>query len=182
MLNNYASETVKVAYVYCDYKDQTAQTASNLIACLARQLLGGPSKLPQQFEKMYIKLEEEKRRPNFDELSRLLVCLCNQSEVTYIIVDALDECEAMDERRLLLPVLEVLPNTSTSLFVTSRPNKEDISHAFGKASQIPIKALDLDLRQYIREKMEARRDLVDRLSPELKEKIVSTVSTGASGM
>ena len=182
LLNNYASEKTKVAYVYCDYKDRAAQTATNLIACLARQMLGRPRTLPHQVEEMYSKLEKEKRRPSFDELSTLLVALCDQSERTYLIVDALDECEAVNERRLLLPVLEVLPNASTSSFVTSRPNKEDIFHTFGKASQIPIIAPDLDLRQYIRERLEARKDLVDKLTPELKEKIVSTVSTGASGM
>lgn len=168
--------------MYCDYKDQAAQTASNLTACLIRQILGRPRTLPQQVEELYSKLGKEKRRPSFDGLSKLLVALCNQSEGTYIIVDALDECEAMDERRLLLPVLEVLPNTSTRLFVTSRPNKEDIIHSFGKASQISITAPELDLRQYVRERLEARRDLVDILSPELKEKIVSTVSTRVSGM
>ena len=51
------SDDVPVAYIYCDYEDQAMQTASNLIACLARQLIGTPSKLPQQLEKLHKELE-----------------------------------------------------------------------------------------------------------------------------
>ena len=53
------SDDVRVAYIYCDYKDQAMQTASNLIACLARQLIGTPSKLPQQLEKLHKELEQQ---------------------------------------------------------------------------------------------------------------------------
>lgn len=182
MLNNYACEDTKVAYVYCDYKDQAVQTASNLVACLARQVIGRPTALTQQLEELYRKLEQQKRRPSLDELKKLLVSLCNLYERTYILVDALDECEANRERRLLLPVLEVLPNTSTRLFVTSRPNNEDIFHSFGRAPQITIAAPELDLHRYTIERIEERRDFLTKLTPELKEKITSTVSAAASGM
>ena len=182
LLNNYASEDTKVAFVYCDYKDQAAQTASNLIACLARQIIGRPQELPQQLAALHKELEQQNRRPSFDELRRLLVALCNQYARIYIVVDALDECEAIHGRRLLLPVLESLPNSITRLFVTSRPNNEDIFESFGKASQITIAAHESDLRRYIMERMEERKDFNKRLPPELKEKITSTIIVGASGM
>ena len=160
------------------------QTASNLLACLARQTIGYPKVLPQQLEEMHKELEHQKRRPSFDELRKLLVALCNQCDRVYVIVDALDECEAIQERRLLLPVLEELPRTSGRLFVTSRPNNEDISNAFGKQSKIIIAASDSDLRQYVAERIaeEERRTSATRFKPELKESIISTVSVGASGM
>ena len=54
----HGSDEVRVAYIYCGYKDQSIQTASNLIAALARQLVGHPEKLPTQLENMYTKLEQ----------------------------------------------------------------------------------------------------------------------------
>ena len=138
--------------------------------------------LPQPLATLHKELEQQNRRPSFDELKRLLIALCKHHARTYIVVDALDECEAVRERRLLLPVLKSLPNVSTRLFVTSRPNNEDILQSFGKASQIAIIAPESDLRRYITERMEERGDFVDRLTPELKEKITFTVSAGASGM
>ena len=108
--------------------------------------------------------------------------MCGKDKHTYLAVDALDECEVNHERRLLLPVLESLPYASTRLFVTSRPNSEDIVRTFSKANQIIIAAPVLDLREYILERMNERRDFLERLTPELKESIMATVSTGASGM
>ena len=169
-------------YIYCNYKDQAAQTASNLIACLARQVIGRPKALPQGVTALYEKLQDQKRRPSFDELKRLLVAMCNEHEQTYLIVDALDECEASHERRLLLSVLESLPYTSAKLFVTSRPNNEDIVQTFGKASRIIISAPVSDLREYIVERMSERKDFLYRLTPELKETITAKISAGASGM
>ena len=160
------------------------QTASNLIACLARQLIGYPKVLPQQLEEMHQELEHEKRRPSFDELRKLLLARCNHYDRVYVIVDALDECEAIQARRLLLPVLEQLPRASGRLFVTSRPNNEDISNTFGKHLKIAIAASESDLRQYVAERIaeEERRTSAIRFKQELKESIISTVSAGASGM
>ena len=184
LTNNYAGEDTKVIYLYCDYKDQAVQTAPNLIACLARQIIGYSKVLPQQLEEMHEELEHQKRRPSFDELRKLLIDLCDQYDRVYVIVDALDECEAIRERRLLLPVLEVLPRTSGRLFVTSRPNNEDILNTFGKQSRITIAASELDLRQYIAERIaeQERRTSITNFEPELKNRIISTVSAGASGM
>ena len=184
LTNNYASEDTKIVYLYCDYKDQAVQKASNLIACLVGQIIGYPKVLPQQLEELHRELERQKRRPSFDELRKLLKALCDQHDRVYVIVDALDECEAIRERRLLLTVLEELPCTSGRLFVTSRPNNEDISNTFGKQSRITITASKSDLRQYVAERIaeEERRTSATRFKPELKESIISTVSAGASGM
>lgn len=59
LIKTIVSNDVRVAYVYCDYKDQAMQTASNLIACLARQLIGTPAKLPQQLERLHKELEPQ---------------------------------------------------------------------------------------------------------------------------
>ena len=181
-MKTYASEDIRVAYIYCDYKDQVAQTASNLIACLTRQIIGRPIALPQQLEELYEELKYQKRRPSLEELKRLLEGLCDGRKQIYLLVDALDECEAIKERRSLLPLLEALPHGSTRLFVTSRPNNEDIFQSFGKASRIVISASESDLRQCILERTDERKEIVNRLTPELREKIVNTISAGASGM
>ena len=182
LINNYVDEDTRIAYIYCDYKNQTAQTAANLVACLVRQIIGRTKTLPKELATMHEELSNQNRRPSFDELKRLLVAVCNQYTRTYILVDALDECEASRERRLLLPLLESLPNAPTRLFVTSRPNSEDISQSFHNASQIDIEAPESDIRGYIMERIDERRDSACPLAPELKEEIISTISTRASGM
>ena len=123
-----------------------------------------------------------RRRPDLEELKMLLVTLCNEHERTYVVVDALDECDAIHERRLLLPLLESLPYGSTRLFVTSRPNHEDIYHVFDKVSQIKITAPEPEIKRFVTEKMEERKEFIERVTPELKNQIISTICTQASGM
>ena len=182
LLNNHIDDNTRIAYIYCNYKDQAAQTASNLVACLTRQIIGRSKALPERLAALHEDLGRQNRRPSFDDLKRLLVALCSQYARTYIIVDALDECEANRERRLFLPVFEDLPDATTKFFVTSRSNNEDILQTFSKAAQINIAASEPDLRKYIMERIDERKDFAHRLTPELKMKIISLISTGPSGM
>lgn len=182
LVNNQASDDVRIAYVYCDYKDQVMQTASNLIACLARQIVGFPKKLPSQLERLHKALEPQRRRPSLEELRYLLVTLCNERRRTFVVVDAVDECEAMQQRRHFLPLLESLPHGSTRLFVTSRPNNEYIYHVFAMAPQIQIAAPESEIRRFVMEKMEERDEFIDLVTPVLRDEIIATVSARASGM
>lgn len=88
LTQNYGSDTTRIAYVSCDYKNQANQKASDLVGCLAMQLIGRPKMLPPLLEKLYKDLEPQRRRPDLDELRRLLVTLCSERQITYIIVDA----------------------------------------------------------------------------------------------
>lgn len=172
----------QVAYVYCDYKDQAAQTTENLVACLARQLIENRKMLPQQLEELYKVREQQKIRPSLDELKRLLIALCDPHKRTYIVVDALDECEEVKERRRFLTLLGSLPHRSTKLFVTSRPNNQDILRVFAQAPQIEIAASPSDIHSFVAEKLEEREELREIVTPQLKDEIVSKICARASGM
>lgn len=182
LINTQVNDDVLIAYVYCDYKDQAMQTASNLIACLARQLVGWPKRLPLQLERLHKELEPQRRRPSLEELQNLLVTLCNERPRTFIVVDALDECEVMRQRRHFLPLLKSLPYGSTRLFVTSRPNNEDIRRVFVTAPQIQIAAPESEIQRFVSQKMKEREEFIDRVTPVLRDDIVSTISARASGM
>src|SRR5436190_6106950 len=173
---------IRIAYLYCDYKEQAIQTASNLVACLVKQLIGRPKRLPSLLEKLYKDYGQQGGRPTPEELKMLLVTLCNERECTYIVVDALDECDATHERKHVLPLLQTLPQGSTRLFVTSRPYNEDIQCLFESALQITIAAPESDIRRFVTEKMEEKQEFMQRITPELKERIISTISDRASGM
>ena len=177
----YGSDDVRVAYIYCDYKDQDAQTASNLIACLARQLVGHPAKLPTQLENLYKELESQRRRPTLPELERLVTDLFHERKRTYVVVDALDEC-GVYERRKFLPFLGSLPHGSTRILVTSRPYGEDIHRFFLGAPQIIITASDADIKQFVQEQMKDRTHFIEGMKPGLRDEITDRVCSRASGM
>ena len=102
------------------------------------------------------------------------MALCNERERTCVIVDA-DECDVTHERRLFLPLLQSLPYRSTRLFVTNRPSHEDIYHVFTTASQITIAAPESETERSVTKKMEERKEFIERVTPELKNQIISTI-------
>ncbi|KAL2039228.1 hypothetical protein N7G274_007896 [Stereocaulon virgatum] len=112
----------------------------------------------------------------------LLVTLCSERERTYVIVDALDQCEASNERRSFLLFLQSLPYGSTRLLVTSRPNHEEIYYTFTTASQIKIAAPDSEIERFVTEKMEERKEFVERVTQDLKSQIISMICARASDM
>ena len=108
------------------------------------------------------------------------MALCNERECTYVIVDALDECNAIHETRIFLPLLQSLLYGSTRLFITSRPNHDGIYHVFTTASQITIAAPESEIERSVTEKMEERKEFIEQITPELKNQIISTICAQAS--
>ena len=66
--------------------------------------------------------------------------------------------------------------------MTSRLNSEDIYHIFSTAPRIYIAAPESELQRFVMEKVEEKDEFVDRVTPVLKDKIVSIISTRACGM
>lgn len=177
------SESVGVACMYCDYKDQVAQTTRNLLASLWLQLAVSNQDLSYEVEDLYNKYESQgpRSQPSLDEISRILRTEVERYEKVYFIMDALDECSA-ENRTTLLRQISVLPPT-VSLMVTSR-FLNSVPRQFQGAMELEIEADVEDIKRYVKERMKS----VERLSnwviknPSLEEDIVATVTKNAKKM
>lgn len=117
-----------------------------------------------------------------EELQNLLITLCNERRRIFVVIDAVDGCEARDKRKHFLPLLKSLPHGSTRLFVTSRPNNKDICYVFAKVPQIQIAAPMSEMQRFVTERLRARDKFIDRVTPVLRNEIVFPISPRASGM
>jgi hypothetical protein len=168
--------------VYCDYKDQARQTALELVAILVKQLAARKTELPQQLVDLYGQLDMQQKRPDLGQLKSLLLFLCSTFTQTFVLVDALDECNALSVRRPFLSVLQALHEVSVKTFITSRPNPEDIKTQLCQVPQVKIVANESDIKKYIKEKTEANQVFMRRITPDLEEQIIDTIAGRASGM
>lgn len=112
----------------------------------------------------------------------MLLDVCQSFDEVFIVIDALDECDAARYRPSLLKTLQRLREGSAKLFVTSRPFANDIKKSFSEGPQIQISAQGSDVRKYLQEKIsnnEAAEDIMDR---HLRLEILTTISEGANGM
>ncbi|KAI9774836.1 MAG: hypothetical protein M1840_000052 [Geoglossum simile] len=179
--NRCTSSDAAVAFLYCDYQDQSFQTASSLIANLVKQFVLLKDTFFKPLEELYENLTQGKMKPNLKDLESLILSICKTFGRSYIVIDALDECSP-DQRKLLLTVIRNFQRASIKIFVTSRQHAQDVERAFSGHARIEIKATEPDLRAYIEHQIEDDEDLMDLLPEDLRVRIVSTIAAGAGGM
>lgn len=128
-------------------------------------------------------MKPAEKRPNSDELEATLYVISKSFTRTFIICDAVDECDQAKQRERLLPLFQRLGGDGISLLLTSRPHPEDIQEAFENVPQINISAQEEDLYSFIRDricKTPRAKKLIQ--GSNIKDQIVSKVANSANGM
>lgn len=165
-----------VAYVYFDYKERDQQQPVKVLASLVKQLVLQIDEIPAEIEALYDKLERQQKRPKLTDIYAMLLVVIKSFSQTFIICDALDECDQDDQRRELLPLFHRMGNDGINLFLTSRRHPEDIQDSLQGSAQVELSAQAEDITSYVEQKINdnprARRlfgqgNLKDRLISEL---------------
>ncbi|KAI0456007.1 hypothetical protein F5B21DRAFT_168072 [Xylaria acuta] len=173
--------TDAVSYVYCNYKRQDEQTAEHLLSSLLKQLAQNQPSLPESVKQLYDQHKGKHTRLSIDEISRALESVTGQCSRVYIVVDALDECQASDNcrTRFLSAIFGLQAKTGVNILVTSRSKPEIVSQFKGMAS-IEIRAPDDDIRRYLRSRISKLRDFfVNR--PDLQHAITTSITKAVNG-
>ena len=169
------SDNFGIAYAYFDYKDQDQQSTLRILASLLKQLA---SQLDNIIPLLYVyqkTLRSRSKQPELHHHIQALNAAATLFSSTFIILDALDECE-VDQRKLLLDAISRLEGVR--VFTTSRPYLRDLEVFFQCAAHIPIRADTLDIQNFLTQKVD------ERISQycHLKWKIVETLSISAQGV
>lgn len=130
----------------------------------------------------YEKLHDSGVSLPLHELEKVMLDIARSIERTYIIFDALDECDESKYRRTFLQFIDRLKQIQTvRLFLTSRQYPQDINAAFHTHPQIAVQAQDSDLRRYMYQELDHAGvdDIVDEI---FATKIVETIINRAQGM
>jgi hypothetical protein len=120
---NFKNQNVAIACIYCNYKEQTTQTISELIASLLKQLNQDRRstmsvKRIKTFKFAGRHHDDHKTRPKLVDLVETLKSEIAMHSKVFIMVNALDEClESKQEN--LIQTLQALACT-VNLMVTSR--------------------------------------------------------------
>ena len=176
--------SVGIAYVYCTFRQERHQRAEDMMSSLLKQLSQNFSGQPlsASVHSLYKTHGEKKTRPSLSELSEALGSVVEMYSKTFIIIDALDECQVIDESRSLFlsEILSLVDKTATNFLATSRPIPEIERMFDGYASQRVSASAD-DIRSYLDCHMNRLPAFVhDR--PELKEEIKTSIIDVVDGM
>ncbi|PTB50089.1 hypothetical protein M431DRAFT_524041, partial [Trichoderma harzianum CBS 226.95] len=180
LCKRYPDDTsIGVAYIYCNFQQKGDQTAYDLLASLLKQLAQGQSSLPGGVKDLYDQHKAKKTRPSIDEISKALQSVAATFSRVFIIVDALDECQASNKCRstLLLEIFNLQAKTKTNFFATSR-RIPDIEKVFKRYPSLEILASDEDVQNYLDSQMSELPGCVLKrldLQEEIKIKIVKAI-------
>jgi hypothetical protein len=187
-------QTPYPVFFFCSRNVAEPERASpeEVLRSLVRQvsdLPGGPP-LHQSLEKRF-----ERRRVageiSSDEAIEIIIATIQKRSLTYIIVDALDECDN-ESRGILIDTLKHIVAQSRSLvkvFVTSRTSPADIRVAM---SGFPALLIDAsrnmeDIRRFVVSEVDSaikKKKLLpsETVTAELRQQIIRSLCDGASGM
>lgn len=173
--------TVGIAYLYCNYRLQGEQTAQSLLASLLKQLSRW-TVLPESVRGLHAKHKRKGTRMSLEEITQTLKSVVGLFTRVYIIVDALDECQASNgSRSELMKNLSVLQaKHGANILATSRPIP-DINDSIAATIVLPVSANDEDVGVYIGNRIPQLPRFI-RESSALQEEIRVAIIESVQGM
>ncbi len=140
-----------IAYIYCNFQRQNEQNIDHLLASVLKQLTKSRPSMLGGVRDLYDEHWVQQTRPSLDEIVRVLHSVAATYSRLFVVVDALDECQASDGRRtrFLNELSTLQEKQGANIFATSRFITE-ISDHFKPNKSLEIRAKIDDVRGYLR--------------------------------
>jgi hypothetical protein len=153
------------------------------MSCLLKQLLSQMQLLPLDYEVElgYSQTVDQNRpRPSAKYFAELLLKYSKQFDTVFVLLDALDEC-LESERSEIVRHLRRFSECGIKVFLTTRTHlleklKDELKSVNSIALEITARVNDVE--RFLNKRLSEQEESLDE---ELKEKIVTTISTGVDG-
>jgi hypothetical protein len=144
---------IGILCIYCNYKEQTTQTVTNLIASLLKQLIQDCPAISDNVKLFYNRHQHRTTDPSLEEITAAWEKEVKAYSKVFIVVDALDECsETNGSRMKLVQALRSLTGP-INLMVTSR-DLPSIEQHFRDAQRLHIHATGEDVMKYVQSQLD----------------------------
>ena len=183
VIDHILSLALPTLYIYCSYKEQPNQSATNLLGSLLQQLSHYSISLRSKILQLYSSHAKNTTKPSASELYSLLRACLEDFKTIYIIVDALDELSTDEGVRAEIMAWLVKLGTCSNMLATSRPVSM-ITEFLPEAKKLYIAAHEDDIRMYVSNRMKNDHSLARKLGEDnlLKEAILISVVRRSNGM
>jgi len=175
---------IGIAYIYCSYQPQQEQKPEDLLSSLLKQLTQKRPVMPPDVKHLYEHHRTNGTRPLFDEIVKVLHSTIKLFSRVFIVIDALDEYHASNNKglkRLLSGVFSLQHQSRLNLLVTSRFVAE-ITSQFEGCVLKEIQAQEDDVLRYVNGRIpELLRSQVSK-HPDIHDTIRRGIVKAADGM
>ena len=174
---------VAVACFYFDFAAQKEQPSTSMLGALLKQIVAGLEEVPGEILQTY---EDQKkviggRRPQLGDIVKMIQTTSSK-QLTFICIDAMDECAAEHRVKLLDSLDRILQQSpATRIFMTGRPHiqAEIGKRLYGQVTSIAIIPKKDDVTEYLRTRLkdDTNPDAMDTtLEADILRKIPEDVS------
>lgn len=144
------SDTTGLAYIYCNYKTQTDQNASRLLAAILRQLVQVRPWIAEPVNRLYDHHADRRTTPSLEEIFNALRSVLTNYSRVYVVVDALDECpDHNGTRKQLLTKLHDLQGKIDLRLMTTSRFIPGIVEEFKGMPMVEVRASDADVKRFV---------------------------------
>jgi hypothetical protein len=173
---------IGIAYLFCNYKAQTDQSAPSLLAALVKQLVQSRPEITVPVTHVYDHHSKRGSRPSLDEMFSALQSVCSNFIAVHIVVDALDECADTDgaRSRLIDKLRNLQATTDVRLLFTSRFIPE-IRQKFQSNPILEVRASEEDVRRFVAGQMLCLPNCIQH-SDELMRAVQNRIVEAVDGM
>ncbi|KAI8955393.1 hypothetical protein F4801DRAFT_325943 [Xylaria longipes] len=174
-------QSAGICYIFFNFQRNSEQHLEDLIASLLRQLGQTRPDLFGSVKLLYDRHKKRQTRSSLDELCPALYSVVTGYSRTFVVIDALDECQTSDNcrSRFISELLNLWSRLGVNIFTTSRFIPE-ITTRFEGATAIvkEIRASDYDIGKFLDSNLPYFPGFVSRditLQAEIKQDIVQCV-------
>jgi len=172
-----------VTCFYFDFAARKEQTATSMLGSLLKQMVSGRERIS---EDIWRALREQReavsgRRPQLGDIVEMLQ-LITSSQRTFMVIDALDECTAVQRFKLFDGLREILEKSpGARIFLTGRPHIrfEIETRLDGRVTSVSVGPTRDDIARFLRVRLgeDETPDAMDEsLEADILEKIPENIS------
>ena len=185
LCNQTKGQNTAVTCFYFDFAARKEQSATSMLGSLLRQVISGMERVPEDISRA---LREHKkavsgRRPQLSDVVKMLQ-LITSSQPIFMVIDALDECTAVQRYRLFDSLKEILEKSpSARIFVTGRPHicPEIEIRLAGQVTSVSVGPTRDDIIRFLRVKL-SQDETPDAMDPSLEADILEKIPGNISEM
>ena len=185
MCDQTRGQNTAVTCFYFDFAARKDQTTTSMLGSLLKQMVSGTGRISEDIWRA-LRAQREAvsgRRPQLGDIVKMLQ-LITSSQPTFMVIDALDECTAVQRYRLidsLKVILEKSPDTR--IFVTGRPHiRTEIEiRLAGRVASVSIGPTGEDIVRFLRVRL-SQDETPDAMDESLEADILEKIPGNTSEM
>ena len=179
-LSKVSKDRIGLAYLYFDHAQAQRYTAEEVVFCLIKQICQCCNDLPYQVTHLFRQHRDRRSRPSLKDLYSVCRVVFCQIDHTYLVLDAIDECEESHRKRLLRFLGDCTSDSNARIFLSCRSHLVPILNIDPDPIMVEVQAHSSDLELSISTALE-ETDLFT-IPLDFQQQLVTRLTSRANGM